>query len=112
MSDDNETKQEKLERISKELSASRLSRRGLLDRLKGLGVGFGAAFMLGMKQSDAYPDATAKLKSTNPALSKIIDEGPQVPPAGESGPEAEEPRIQTAYSRAFRRVFRRVYGRI
>ena len=76
MSDNAESKQKELDRIAKELSASRLSRRGLLDRLKAVGVGFGAAFMLGAKQSDAHNalDASARLKSTNTALNGIIEE--------------------------------------
>jgi hypothetical protein len=105
---DTDSKRKDLARISQELGESRLSRRGLLDRLKGVGVGFGAAFLFGMRQSEARTDATATLKSTNPALSKIIEEDAVV---GEGGAEAEEPRIQTAYVRVFRRAFRRVFRR-
>jgi hypothetical protein len=112
MSNDVESKQKELDRIAKELSASRLSRRGLLDRLKAVGVGFGAAFMLGAKQSDAHNalDAAARLQSTNTALNNIIEEGSRAATTGEgeSAPKAEDRPVQTAY----RRVFRRVYSRI
>ena len=55
--------------ITSELHEGRLSRRGLSDRLKGLGLGFGAAFVLGMTgaQAATAPDATVVLKSNNPA---------------------------------------------
>jgi hypothetical protein len=113
MNDELENKRKELGRITKELNASRLSRRGLLNRLKGLGVGFGAAFMMGMRESAAHtaPDATAKLKSTNRALNDIIEEGRQ-PRDAEGAPGAEDRPVQTSYVRAFRRVYRRVYGRI
>ena len=106
MNDELENKRKELGRITEELNESRLSRRGLLNRLKGLGVGFGAAFMMGIKQSNAHTaaDGTARLKSTNNALNDIIEEGPQPP-------DQDRP-VQTSYVRAFRRVFRRVYGRI
>jgi hypothetical protein len=108
-----ENKRKAFGRITKELNDSRLSRRGLLDRLKGLGVGFGAAFMMGIRESGAHTaaDATARLKSTNTALNDIIEEGPQ-PRDAEAAPGADDRPVQTSYVRAFRRVFRRVYGRI
>src|SRR5262245_19945924 len=116
MNDDLENKRKELIQITKELNDSRLSRRGLLNRLKGLGVAFGAGFMLGTKESDAHnaPDATARLKSTNPALNNIIEEEPEARPAGEveGAPGAEDRPIQTAfYHRVYRRVYRRVYNR-
>lgn len=116
MNDDLENKRKELNHITKELNDSRLSRRGLLDRLKGLGVAFGAAFMLGMKESDAHnaPDATARLKSTNTALNNIIEEEPEARPADkvEGAPGAEDRPIQTAfYHRVYRRIYRRIYNR-
>jgi hypothetical protein len=72
--------------------------------------------MLGMKGADAHnapagDAATATLKSTNAALNKIIEEGPQTAPS-EATPEGEDRPIQTAYyHRVFRRAFRRVYNR-
>jgi hypothetical protein len=61
-----ETKRKALNEITQDINSSRLSRRGLLNRLKGMGVAFGAAVMLGVKESDAHngPAATARLKST------------------------------------------------
>lgn len=112
MNDDSEKKQQDIARIAKELSDSKLSRRDLLDRLKSVGVGFGAAFVLGMKQSDAHsaPEATAKLKSSNPALNNIIGEDSAVENLGAAAAEGR-PMQSVAYLRGFRRVFRRVYRR-
>jgi hypothetical protein len=103
-----ETKRKALNEVTKDINSSALSRRGLLNRLKGLGVAFGAAAMLGVKESDAHtgPAATARLKSTNNALNDIIEEGAQANPDG----EGERP-IQTAYFRVFRRWYRRWYRR-
>jgi hypothetical protein len=115
MRDDPENKRRELDRISSELSCNRLSRRWLLDRLRGLGVGFGAAFLLGTKQSDAHsaPDAKARLKSTNTALSKIIEEAPQETAIGEGESGAEDRSVQTAARRQpYRRIFSRDYVRI
>ena len=82
--------------IQKELNTEGLSRRAFLDRLKVLGAGFGAAYMLGVKDADAAarPDEVVSLKSTNPALNNIIEEGRQAldPRAAESG----DPQLQTA----------------
>lgn len=109
MNDELENKRKELGRITKELNDSRLSRRGLLDRLKGLGVGFGAAFMMGIRESGAHTaaDATARLKSTNDALNDIIEEAPQ-PGAAEGAPGAEDRPAQTSFRRVFRRVYRRI----
>jgi hypothetical protein len=108
MSDDIQNKQTELERVSRELSDNRLSRRGLLDRLKGLGVSFGAASILGIKRSEAHqgPNAPARLKSTNTTLNNIIEEGSQVTPIAkdQSSPEAEDRPVQTGgYNRSYRR---------
>jgi hypothetical protein len=113
MNDELESKRKALGRITEELNDSRLSRRGLLDRLKGLGVGFGAAFMMGIRESGAHTaaDATARLKSSNSALNDIIEEAPQ-PRGADGAPGGEDRPVQTSYVRAFRRVFRRVYSRI
>ena len=53
--------------IQRELNDKGLSRRAFLDRLKVLGVGFGAAAMLGVRDADAdvRSDASLSLKSTN-----------------------------------------------
>jgi hypothetical protein len=88
--------------ISRELSKGGLSRRGLSDRLKLLGIGFGAAFALGITgvQAAAAPDAAVALKSTNPVIDSII-KGPQVPAAN-----VGTPTEQTAYYWYHRHYFR------
>src|SRR5262245_37788616 len=55
--------------ITKQLNDGQLSRHGLRELLTALGVGFGAAFMLGLTgaQASPAPEATVALKSTNPA---------------------------------------------
>src|SRR5215470_5302315 len=65
--------------IQRELNDKGLSRRAFLDRLKVLGVGFGAAAMLGVRDADAsvQSDASVSLESTNPTLNNIIEEGRQ-----------------------------------
>ena len=91
--------------ISRELSEGRLSRRGLADRLKVLGLGFGAAFALGVggAQAATTPDASVALKSSNVTIDSII-KGPQVPAAA-----VGTPLEKTAW---FRRWFRRFYNRV
>jgi hypothetical protein len=111
MNDELSKKQQLIKHIEDELQHSKLSRRGLLGRLKGVGIGFGAAFLLGIKESDAHsaPEAAASLKSTNPVLNNIIEAGPQAEQA-EKG--AEDRPIQTAqYFRGYRRFFRRFFRR-
>jgi len=80
--------------IAKELSEGQLSRRGLFDRLKGLGVGIGAAYFLGLTAARAAktPEAAVTLKSTNPALDAIIQEG-----APAAAGEADTKQLQMAY---------------
>ncbi len=91
--------------ITNELHEGRLSRRGLSNRLKGLGLGFGAAFVLGMSGAHAAtaPDANVVLKSTNPALNSIIQNGT------ETGQAATNDKLQQLAW--FRRFFRRFYTR-
>jgi hypothetical protein len=49
--------------ITKQLNDGRLSRHGLRERLMGLGIGFGAAFVLGLAgaQASPAPEATVAL---------------------------------------------------
>jgi hypothetical protein len=107
MHQDSKSAKQQANAIQSELNTARLSRRGLFDRLKALGVGFGAAYVLGVSAADAAirsdektPGATAKLNSTNPALNDIIQEGRE-----QRGAEDE---IQTAW---FRRFYVRNYLR-
>lgn len=110
MTDELSNKQQVIKHIEDELRHSKLSRRGLLGRLKGVGIGFGAAFLLGLRQSDAHnaPEAAAALKSTNPALNSIIEAEPTAQPT----PQAEDRPMQTAaYFRGYRRFFFRRFFR-
>jgi hypothetical protein len=95
--------------ITNELHEGRLSRGGLSNRLKGLGLGFGAAFVLGMTGAHAAtaPDANVVLKSANPALNSIIQNG------SESGQAATNDKFQQLawFHRFFRRFFNRWYRR-
>jgi hypothetical protein len=97
--------------IAKELSGGRLSRRGLVERLKGVGLGFGAALALGVAgaasaQAATAPDAAVMVKSTNPAINSIIKQAPQAPVAG-----ATTTQQVAWYHRFFRRYYTRYYNR-
>ena len=97
--------------IEKQLSEGQLSRRGLVERLAGVGIGFGVAFVLGVAgaQAATAPEAGVVLKSTNPALNSIIQQGPQTPAA-----DAITPLEKTAYyyyRRYYHRYYMRHYGR-
>jgi hypothetical protein len=115
MHDDRDERRQQAKKIQEELNQKRLSRRGLFQRFRVLGVGFGAAYLLGAKEAGAVAngdgkasDAVASLKSTNPALNEVIDEGRQhSAPGGESADDRG-----SGMKTAFRRVFRRVYRRI
>ena len=76
---DDQAKRQQAQDLQSELANEGLSRRAFLDRIKLLGVGFGAAYVLGMKDADAAvrSDTVVNLKSTNPALNDIIEEGRQ-----------------------------------
>ncbi len=81
-----------------------------LDSMKGLGVGFGAAFLLGMNKADAAADAGVKVKSTNPAIDHIVEEGQAQQPHDTT--EGADPNMQVAqYFRVYRRGYRRYYRR-
>ncbi len=119
MTDELGKKQGELQKLQEELRAG-LSRRNFLDRLKGAGVGFGAAFVLGVSNADAHSqaDAGVSVKSTNPAVDDIVSEGKQaaLAPDGddhqanpESDPDDQLTRV--AYRRFFRRFYRRGYRR-
>ncbi len=102
-----ETKQNEIADLQQELKTSGLSRRGFLDRLKALGIGFGAAGAIGADASARESlDKAVTLKSTNPALDGIITEG------REDAKAVDPERIQTAqYWRRYRRFYRRGYRR-
>jgi len=90
--------------ISKELSEGKLSRGGLANRLRLLGLGFGAAFVLGLggAQAATQPDAAVTVKSTNPVIDNII-KSPLLPST-----KADTPFKQTAF---YHRHFFRTYNR-
>jgi hypothetical protein len=94
--------------ITRQLSEGRLSRRGLVERLKDAGIGFGAAFVLGVTGAHAAtaPDAAVTVKSANPAINNIIETAQQAPVAGISTAQEVAP-----YHRAFHRHFSRFYNR-
>jgi hypothetical protein len=98
--------------IASELGQGRLSRRGLVERLRGIGLGFGAAFALGIAgaasaQAAVAPDATVAVTSTNPAINSIIQQAPQAPVAGLNTSTQQ----LAFYHRFFRRFYRRFYQR-
>lgn len=122
MHDDREMQKRRAQEIQNELNNEGLSRRAFLDRLKLIGVGFGAAFVLGVRDADAgvRSDATVSLKSTNPAVNNIIEEGRKDlgleddrhgRGAAQPGADGEDARIQTAYARFYHRGYGRGYGR-
>lgn len=105
MQDDLQNKQQQ---IQAELRGDGLSRRGFMDRIKLLGVGFGAAFLLGVKSADAHMgDETVSLTSSNPALNDIIG-GPK----DEHSEMGSDGRVQEAwYRRFYARGYRRWWHR-
>jgi hypothetical protein len=92
------------------LHSGRLSRRGLSDRLKALGLGFGAAFVLGITgaQASTNPDAALVLKSNNPTINAIIQDGT---PTGQTATDAKNFQQVAWFRRFFRRFFNRFYRR-
>ena len=94
--------------ITRQLNDGRLSRQGLRERLTALGVGFGAAVVLGLTGAHAStaPEATVTLKSTNPAVNAIIQNGGQ----SDQAPTVGAPLQQLSwYNRYFCRFYTRYY---
>lgn len=97
--------------ITRQLNDGRLTRQGLRERLTALGVGFGAAFMLGLTgaQATPAPEATVDLKSTNPAVNAIIQ---NVPQADQAATVSTPPLQQLSwYRRYYHRIYNRFYRR-
>jgi hypothetical protein len=96
--------------ITRQLNNGRLSRQGLRERLTALGVGFGAAFVLGLTgaQATPAPEATVALKSTNPAVDSIIQNGTQ---PGQGATVSAPLQQLSYYNRYFRRFYTRYYHR-
>ena len=108
MSDDRTNHPQDVAALQADLNTKGLSRRKFLDRLKALGVGFGAAAAIaGEASAREASDKVATLKSTNPALDGIVTEGRQ-----EARPAAgDDERVQVAQFfyrrfRGYRRFFR------
>ena len=125
MSNELGKKLDELKSIQDELVGSGLSRRRFLDRLKAVGLGFGATLMLGIRESDALAaiEPAVSIKSTNAAVDDVMTEGQDamIGAEGPAGPEGEP--IETAqflpYARIYGRgpryarilPYARVYGR-
>jgi hypothetical protein len=103
MNDDSKNRLD-VNEIAKQLSEGRLSRRDLSDSLKGLGIGFGAAFVLGMTgaQAAGAPEAAVALTSTNPALNIIINE---------ATPPAVTEHVPSQYMAYYHRYYTKYYSR-
>jgi hypothetical protein len=104
-------KHNELKAIQQELNTTGLSRRNFLDRLAAVGVGFGAAFVLGIRDVKALvaPDAGVNLKSTNPAVDEVLKDKP----VDADGDPMQTAQIQMPYARVYRRgpIYGRVYQR-
>jgi hypothetical protein len=107
MTDRTEDKPSKLTLLEQALHDNKLSRGGLLNQLKALGIGFGTVLLLGSQPSSANvaSETTVKLKSTNPALNSIINEAPSERIMGGTGDSAALQKV--TFFRVFRRFFRR-----
>ena len=101
-------RQLELRKLEQTLKSEGLSRRNFLDRMKLLGVGFGAAYILGVKEADALgaPEGGVAVSSSNPAVDEILAE------AQESHADAGEvDDVSAQYGRFYRRGYRRGYRR-
>lgn len=99
--DDREKTQTELDKIQQELKTSGLSRRKFLDRLKALGIGFGAVAVVGSEAAQAHTGDAVSLQSTNKAIGDIIDDGREQ--------AAQDPNAKVAqyYYRRYRRFYQR-----
>ena len=89
-----------------------MSRRVFLDRLKGVGVGFGAVAVAGTAASAHTNDTAVGLTSTNTALGKIVEEGKVDQAAAEvEGNPEQHAQYYWRYRRYFYRRYRRFYYR-
>jgi hypothetical protein len=112
-----ESRKARLQKLQDELEQGKLSRRGFLNRLSALGVGFGAAHVLGVRDAGAYANLArdVQLGSTDPALNDILSEGKLGPQADADDAEESDPPVQLVQYRRFypRGYFRyaRIYPR-
>jgi hypothetical protein len=101
-------KHDELAGLQQDLKTKGLSRRNFLDRVKALGLGFGAAGAVG--GAAAARDVTDKavtLKSTNPAVDNIVTEGREEL----KNQPAQGPQLAQRYFFRYRRFFFRRYRR-
>lgn len=111
MSNESDKKQQELKHLQDALKDGTVSRRIFLDRMKGLGVGFGAAFLLGMKEADAaLVDSGVNVKSTNPAIDKIVQDGQTEQALDDPDANTQVAQYFRVYRRGYRR-YRRYYRR-
>jgi len=105
MNDDQAKIQQELSELQNELNTTGMSRRNFLDRLKGIGIGFGAVAVAGTTAAQAHTsEGAVTLKSTNTALGKIVEDTQQTTEV-----EGDEPQQTAQYY--YRRFYRR-YGRV
>lgn len=111
MNDDQAKIQQELSEIQNELNTTGMSRRNFLDRLKGVGIGFGAVAVVGTTAAHAHTsEGAVKLNSTNTALGKIVEEGQPVEAAEVEGDAPAQ--MAQYYYRRYGRVWYRRYGRV
>ncbi len=111
MSNESKNKQQELKHLQDALKEGTVSRRSFLDRMKGLGVGFGAAFLLGMKEADAaLVDTGVNVKSTNPAIDDIVKDGLNEQTLDDPDANTQVAQYFRVYRRGYRR-YRRYYRR-
>ena len=73
-----------LQQLQDELKQGKLSRRDFINRLTKLGVGAGAAYMLGIHNAYAHAHLSrdVRIASTDPALNTILSDGVPGPQSG------------------------------
>ncbi len=116
MNDEQAKIQQELSEIQSELNTTGMSRRKFLDRLKGVGLGFGAVTVVGTGAAQAHTsEGAVGLKTTNAALGKVVEDEPQA--AAEVEGEQNQQEAQYYYRRRFYRPryyyrpYRRFYYR-
>lgn len=77
---DGTKKQKELGKLQEELREAGLSRRSLVKRLSAVGVGFGAAAVLGIHKAFAS-QGVVDVSSTNPAVNEILAQAKEARPA-------------------------------
>ena len=111
MNDDQAKIQQELDSIQQELNTTGMSRRNFLDRLKGVGLGFGAVAIAGTAAQAHTNEGAVGLKTTNAALGKVVEDNQQQEVAeveGEQNPQLAQYYYRPRYFyRRYRRFFYR-----